>query len=89
MRYTRVFGDFDFTLQNEVWVLNIHDNAENDGVIVIDFCYNDDEDETIQQMFLGTKEMLESILTIFFGFKDEDVKWELNEIEEVKRYEAI
>ena len=88
--YNFKFNDFDFSVSNEIYDLNIHDDAENDHVIVVDFSLKKDFEEdkneylNIHQMIFSTKDMFESILKIFFGFEDRIVKEILNEIEVIQ-----
>lgn len=82
------FNDFDFSVQNEVYSLNVHDSADNDGIIVIDYSLNkfyeegNDEEVEFHQMFFSSKEMFKSVLLIFFGFDEEETNDILSDIKE-------
>lgn len=86
--FPHTFNDFDFTMENEVYSLNVHDSADNDNIIVIDYSLNkfykegNDEEVEFHQMLLSSKEMFKEVLTTFFKFDEEDVKDALNDIGE-------
>lgn len=84
------FNDFDFSLENEVWSVAIHDSAEDDSVIVVDFILDgnkyEDMDEFIahvNQMTLKDKEILETLLISYFGFDEKEVEVVLKNIENI------
>lgn len=79
----KTFDEFDFSLENEVYAVNIHDSASDEHVIIVDFCYADDDDPEVNQMILTSKELLEAVMLIFFGFCDAEVKDVLDEIKEI------
>lgn len=84
MRYKNTFGDFDFESHNDTWVLNIHDCADNDNIIVVDYCHNNDEEELYpNQMIFSTKEMFKEVLEKFFSFNEKEIQEILDEIKEI------
>lgn len=86
-----VFNDFDFVIENEIWTVGIHDNAEDDSMIVVDAFLksdyesldnNDDMVEIINQMLIKSKDVLESLLLSYFGFEESEVNEVLADIKE-------
>ncbi len=75
------FNDFDFSIDNDTYVLNIHDCANNDNFIVVDYGYvNSDEDA--RQFLFKSKPELAAVLKRFFRFDADTIKEALDQIKE-------
>lgn len=75
------YNDFNLSMDNSHWILNIHDCADDDSVIIVDFNAKH-SDSDANQMILKSKFMLEALLAGFFGFNAEDTEEALKQIEE-------
>lgn len=83
------FEDFEIELENEAYYICISTPSnENWGGLIVTFAtqsnINSDDETEWNEMHLSNKEMLESVLMIFFGFNDKDTQEILNDIKEKK-----
>ncbi len=83
------FEDFEIELENEAYYICISTPSnENWGGLIVTFAtqsnINSDDETEWNEMHLSNKEILESVLMIFFGFNDKDTQEILNDIKEKK-----
>lgn len=81
------FEDFEIELENEVYYICISTPSnENWGGLIVTFAtqsnINSDNETEWNEMHLSNKEMLESVLIIFFGFEENDIKEALESVKE-------
>ena len=83
------FEDFEIELENEAYYICISTPSnKNWGGLIVTFALQSNinsEDETEwNEMHLSNKEMLESVLMIFFGCDEKEIKEILVDIKEKK-----
>lgn len=82
------FEDFEIELENETYYICISTPSNEDwGGLIVTFALqsniNSDDETEWNEMHLFNKEMLESVLLIFFGCDDKEVKETLDDIKEI------
>ncbi len=67
------YENIDFTVTTKEYVLNVHNCADDENVLIIDYMYNNEHEENINQMILSEKEFLK-ILIKYFKINKKDLK---------------